>query len=140
PTAANSMMVNPTRSRIMRAVRSKNTKPEIRVRSALHRAGFRFRIHSKYLPGIPDIVFPARKKAIFVNGCFWHAHGCLQSRPPTSNLEYWTPKLKANKNRDAANYRHLRSLGWRSLTIWECELKAMDQLLAKTIKFLRAKR
>ena len=125
------------RSEVMARIRSKDTRPEKQLRSALHRAGFRFRLHRRSLPGSPDLVFPAKRKAIFVHGCFWHAHRCKHgSRRPQSNQDYWLPKLAANKQRDARNRRRLAALGWRSLTVWECEVRK-GKALAKAVRFLR---
>src|ERR1043166_4715922 len=110
------------RSAVMRAVKSKGTKPEIKVRRLLHKAGYRYRLHRKDLPGNPDLVFPSRRAVIFVHGCFWHRHkGC--GRMPKSKLSYWLPKLEANKTRDQKNQRALRRSGWRVLVIWECQLR-----------------
>lgn len=125
------------RSARMRLIHSKDTKPEKALRSALHRAGFRFRLHARHLPGSPDMVFPGRRKVIFVHGCFWHSHRCQgPSRKPKSNLEYWIPKLERTRKRDAMNRRRLTALGWRSLTIWECELREIDKALRKATRFL----
>ena len=125
------------RSVRMSLIRSGDTKPEKRLRSALHRSGFRYRLHVRSLPGTPDIVFPGRRKAIFVHGCFWHSHRCQRpSRKPKSNRAYWLPKLDANRKRDARNRRRLSALGWQSLTIWECEIRAIDKALAKVERFL----
>ena len=125
------------RSEVMARIRSKDTKPEKQLRSALHRAGFRFRLHRRSLPGSPDLVFPARRKAIFVHGCFWHSHRCKNgSRLPKSNRDYWVPKLAENKRRDRKNRRKLAALGWRSLTVWECEVRK-GTALAKAVRFLR---
>ena len=125
------------RSARMSLIRSGDTKPEKRLRSVLHRAGFRFRLHDRSLPGTPDIVFPSRRKAIFVHGCFWHLHKCQRpSRTPKSNRAYWIPKLEANKKRDERNRRKLTAFGWRVLTVWECELRTIDKALAKATRFL----
>jgi DNA mismatch endonuclease, patch repair protein len=116
----------------MQAVKTKDTGPEIAVRRLLHRLGYRYRLHRKDLPGRPDIVFPGRKKAIFVHGCFWHAHDCAKGRAPKSRLEYWGPKLARNVARDAENVAALRTLGWTILTVWQCELhetKALERRL-----------
>ncbi len=108
----------------MAAVRSKNTKPEMLVRRLVHSMGYRYRLHRKDLPGKPDLAFPARRKVIFVHGCFWHQHeSCKGSRMPKSNLDYWTPKLERNQIRDAERREELRLRGWDSLVLWECELK-----------------
>ncbi len=114
------------RSRNMAAIKSKNMKPERVVRSAAHKLGLRFRLHRKDLPGKPDLVFPKWKVAVFVHGCFWHQHAdenCKLSRMPKSNLDYWRPKLQRNVTRDAKNTETLQALGWRVITIWECETK-----------------
>ena len=124
------------RSEVMRRVRGKDTKPEMLLRSALHRAGFRFRLHRRSLPGAPDIVFPGRRKAIFVHGCFWHSHRCKRARKPASNRDYWIPKLAENKKRDARDRRGLTALGWSSLVVWECQLRTMDRVMEKVEKFL----
>lgn len=108
----------------MSAIKSENTRPEMLVRSLLHRLGFRFRIHVGSLPGRPDIVLPKYLTVIFVNGCFWHQHAkCKNGRTPSSNLEYWEPKLRKNIERDRKNYKSLRKLGWKVLVVWECKLK-----------------
>ncbi|MEO5972294.1 MAG: DNA mismatch endonuclease Vsr [Sphingomicrobium sp.] len=124
------------RSKIMSSVGTKDTGPEMRLRRVLHSAGFRYRLHPKNLPGRPDIVFPARRKVIFVHGCFWHAHGCTKGRPPKSKAEYWGPKLAANKDRDVRRIHQLRELGWRSLTVWQCELADPVAVLQRVQKFL----
>lgn len=124
------------RRRIMRAVRGKDTSPEWAVRRLLHGLGYRYRLHRKDLPGKPDIVFPGRRKVVFVHGCFWHAHGCRIGRPPKSRLEYWLPKLEANKRRDAEKLAGLEALGWRALTVWQCEIADRDTLAARLRAFL----
>lgn len=124
----------------MRAVKSKHTRPEKLLRSALHRTGFRFRLHRRSLPGNPDLVFVRQKKVIFVNGCFWHLHNCPNVRRPTTNLSYWLPKLEGNRARDKRNRRALSALGWGSLTVWECHLKSPDRAVARAIRFLRGLR
>jgi DNA mismatch endonuclease, patch repair protein len=111
------------RSENMRQIRSKNTKPEVLLRSRLHKMGYRFRLHRKDLPGKPDIVFPGRRKAIFVHGCFWHQHpGCREGRLPGTRLEYWRPKLQRNQERDSDAIERLHKLGWDTITLWECEV------------------
>lgn len=112
-----------TRSEIMRKVRSEGTSPEMKVRRALHAAGFRFRLHRKDLPGKPDLVLPRYRLVVFVHGCFWHWHGCKRSRMPASNRDYWTAKIERNTRRDVANLEALERLGWRVRLVWECELK-----------------
>lgn len=124
------------RRRIMQSVRTKDTGPELTVRRALFAAGYRFRLHRKDLPGSPDIVLPGRKKAIFVHGCFWHGHGCTKGRGPKSHIEYWGPKLEANKERDWRNRSALIKLGWHVLTIWQCELSDTELLTQQLRTFL----
>ena len=111
----------------MSRIRGKSTSPEIAVRKALHKAGFRFRLHRKDLPGKPDIVLPKYKTVIFVHGCFWHSHGCKDSRTPKTNTEFWCSKLTQNVRRDMGNIRNLKNLGWNVKVIWECEIK--DQFI-----------
>ena len=121
----------------MRKVKSKDTKPEIIVRRLVHRMGYRFRLHRKELPGTPDLVFPLRKKVIFVNGCFWHGHDCKHgARIPSENRDYWVKKISGNVNRDMKNTDELAVLGWRTLVIWECELKDYAALGNKIVNFL----
>lgn len=118
------------RSWNMSRIRSKDTKPEIQVRSALHNAGFRFRLHRKDLPGKPDIVLPKYKTVIFVNGCFWHQHSeCKRSNIPKSNREYWEQKLARNVENDRKNKILLEELGYSVYVIWECEVKDIDKLI-----------
>ena len=132
------MSPDPLRSRTMRAVPSRNTKPELQLRSILHRLGYRFRLHRKDLPGSPDIVFPSRRRVIFVHGCFWHGHSCKRgARAPKENAEYWRTKIARNVNRDQKVHDELRQLGWQTLIIWECELRD-EQLEGKLRAFLEA--
>lgn len=124
------------RSEIMSRVLSKNTRPEMVVRRMLHRAGYRYRLHRTDLPGKPDLVFIARKKVIFVHGCFWHMHeGCAQARMPKSRVEFWAKKLLSNKERDARNIAELEHLGWRVMVVWECDLRRTE-LLEQMRQFL----
>lgn len=111
------------RSRMMRAVRQKNTQPEMALRRAVHAAGGRYRLHVRALPGSPDLVFPARRLAVFVHGCFWHGHACRAGRPPATRTDYWLPKLAANAERDARKTAELEAIGWRVAIVWECVLK-----------------
>lgn len=112
------------RSAIMRAVKSRNTGPEIIVRKALHARGCRFRLGDGGLPGRPDVVLPSRQAVIFVHGCFWHGHGCARgARVPKTNRDYWTKKIARNVARDAANAAVLSSMGWRVAIVWECETR-----------------
>jgi len=128
---------SPERSRIMRAVKGKDTSPERFVRSLLHRAGYRFRLHRRDLPGNPDIVFPGRRKVIFVHGCFWHGHDCKRgARLPKTNVAYWEEKIQRNKERDARHRRDLKEQAWQVCTVWECELKSPDRLREHLSKFL----
>jgi DNA mismatch endonuclease (patch repair protein) len=120
----------------MQAVRGKDTAPELAVRSLLHRMGYRFRLHRKDLPGTPDIVLPGRRAAIFVHGCFWHGHGCKIGQPPKSRLDYWLPKIEANRERDGHKAAALQAAGWRVLTVWQCEIKDLDVLEARLWNFL----
>ncbi len=125
------------RSLIMSRVRSKNTKPELIVRSFVHGLGFRFRLHRRDLPGNPDIVLPKHKKVIFVHGCFWHGHAaCSRSKRPATNQAFWDKKLDGNIERDRRFRRELRQLGWKVLTVWECEIKNSEKLIRKLERFL----
>lgn len=127
------------RSANMAQIRSTNTKPELWVRSTLHRAGYRFRVHGRGLPGKPDIVFSAKRKVIFVHGCFWHQHEsptCRDSRRPRSNGSYWNAKLEKNVERDARNAQQLKELGWEVLTVWECELQSREAFRDKLMSFI----
>ena len=117
-----------TRSRMMAGIRGKNTKPERAIRSALHSAGFRYRIHVAELPGKPDIVFPKYKAVIFVHGCFWHRHaGCWWSTTPSSNAAFWTDKFAKNVERDNRNIGDLKKMGWRVAIVWDCALRVQLQ-------------
>lgn len=111
------------RSRNMSHIRSKNTKPEEKVRKYLFSKGFRYRKNVCTLPGCPDIVLPKYRTVVFVNGCFWHKHDCPRFVWPSSNKEYWIPKIQRNVERDKENTRRLISQGWNVLVVWECELK-----------------
>lgn len=124
------------RSANMRAIRSKDMRPELAVRSLVHKLGYRFRLHRKDLPGKPDLVFPSRRKVIFVHGCFWHAHDCKISHAPKSNLQYWGPKLERNRARDEKNIGTLRADGWKTMVIWECDLKDLAALQSRLEGFL----
>ena len=128
------------RSAVMSRVRSKDSRPEMFVRRLVFALGYRYRLHVSGIPGRPDLVFRGRRKVIFVHGCFWHRHAsCALARLPKSRLEFWLPKLDANRRRDRKNVRSLRRKGWSVLTIWECDLG--DPHLPSTIKrFLDAQR
>lgn len=124
-----------TRSRMMAGIRGKNTKPELIVRSFLHRAGLRFRLHAK-LPGKPDLVLPKYRAAVFVHGCFWHRHkGCRHATTPANNAMFWQKKFASNMFRDARINQQLEELGWRVLVIWSCELD--ERRLAKLATTIR---
>ena len=125
----------------MRAIRSSGTKAEIKVRHLLHSLGYRYRLNRKDLPGKPDIVFPGRRKVIFVHGCFWHQHedpACADGRMPKSRLNYWVPKLTRNRQRDKENEAALKAAGWDVLVVWECEVEKFppEELISKLIFFL----
>ena len=118
------------RSWNMSRIRGRDTKPELRLRSALHHRGLRYRVCRSDLPGKPDIVFSRQRLAIQVRGCFWHQHeGCDKGRLPKSNVDYWKPKLEGNSRRDGINDRRLHTLGWRVLVFWECELLTQDAIV-----------
>lgn len=126
------------RRRTMQAVKSENTAPEMTVRRLVHRMGYRFRLHRKDLPGKPDLVFPRLHKVVFVHGCFWHGHECDRgARVPVHNRDYWTRKVARNKERDKAVLALLKSHGWDSLVIWECDLKKDQALRGRVKRFLR---
>ena len=127
------------RSENMRAIRSKDTTPEMAVRSLVHRLGYRFRLHRQDLPGKPDLVFPARRKVILVHGCFWHAHGCKTGLVPKSNKDFWLPKLRGNKARDRKTLKALAQQGWDVLVIWQCELKDSHAVGLRVKRFLGRK-
>lgn len=124
------------RRRLMQAVKGKDTAPELAVRSLLHRLGYRFRLHRRDLPGTPDIVLPGRRVAIFVHGCYWHGHGCRIGRLPKSRLDYWGPKIDANRARDARKEAALAAAGWRVLVVWQCEIKDEENLAERLVRFL----
>lgn len=128
------------RSKQMRLVRSKDTRPEMLVRHLVHRLGYRYRLHRTDLPGRPDLVFPSRKKTIFVHGCFWHAHTCRLGRMPKSHLRYWKNKIQRNKERDVVTLRRLRGMRWKSLVLWECQLRDVNVLSRRIDRFLRKRR
>lgn len=122
------------RSQIMARVRSCNTSPELAVRRTLHAAGFRFRLHRKDLPGNPDLVLPRYRTAVYVNGCFWHWHGCRRSRMPATNRDYWEKKIARNVERDGLNQARLKAIGWSARTIWECELASGTDALIRDLQ------
>jgi DNA mismatch endonuclease (patch repair protein) len=113
--------------------------PELAVRRLVHKLGYRFRLHRKDLPGKPDLVFPSRRKVIFVHGCFWHAHKCKIAHVPKSNTSYWDAKLKRNRERDIKNIKALHAASWESLVIWECEMKDGAAVGTRVAKFLESR-
>lgn len=116
------------RSYNMSRIRGRDTKPELLIRRGLHARGYRFRLHHRSLPGRPDIVFPARRAAILIHGCFWHGHSCPMFRLPTTRAELWLSKIQANRARDARVAEELTAAGWRQLTVWECALRGPARL------------
>lgn len=125
------------RSERMSRVRSKDTKPELKVRRLVHSLGYRYRLHATRLPGCPDLVFGTRRKAIFVHGCFWHRHDdCPLCRMPKSRLRFWKAKLNANRQRDLANQAKLTEMGWELMILWECEVGNTDELASRIHAFL----
>ncbi|PPD45920.1 MAG: very short patch repair endonuclease [Methylocystis sp.] len=125
------------RSAIMRAVKSRDTAPELAVRALLRAFAPGYRLHRKDIPGSPDIAYIGRRQAIFVHGCFWHGHDCARgARCPRANADYWRAKIARNRARDAANETSLHQLGWRALIVWECELKDAPALAGKLRAFL----
>ena len=125
------------RKKNMTAIKSRHTKPEMIVRSIVHRLGYRFRLHDKKLPGKPDIVLPRHKKIILVHGCFWHIHDCKRGNvTPKTNVEYWQNKRLRNVERDQENLEIYKKSGWKVLTVWECETKDAVNLENELVKFL----
>ncbi|PZQ11909.1 MAG: very short patch repair endonuclease [Ancylobacter novellus] len=125
------------RSAVMRAVKSRDTRPEMLVRRTAHALGYRFRLHRKDLPGSPDLVFPRFGTAVFVHGCFWHGHECARgSRKPKTNAAYWEAKIARNVARDERAREALEAAGWRVVTLWECELKDRDALAERLSRSL----
>src|SRR5689334_17518890 len=118
----------------MRRIRSRNTGPELVVRRLVHKLGYRYRLHRNDLPGKPDLVFPCLRKVIFVHGCFWHQHsGCREGRIPGTRREYWLPKLMRNQERDALARKALKTKGWKTLVLWECQIKS-DLALERAVR------
>lgn len=121
----------------MRAVKSRDTSAEMKVRRLVHSLGYRYRVHRRDLPGKPDLVFSARRAVIFVHGCFWHQHDCPRgARTPKTHRDYWVRKLRNNQQRDADHQKRLRRMGWRSLVLWECELRDHGPLGRRIRRFL----
>ncbi len=128
------------RSAIMSRIRSNDTGPELSVRRFLHANGYRYRLHRKDLPGKPDIVFPSRRCALFVHGCFWHGHHCQQGvNQPKSRKEYWVPKISKNRLRDERAVEMLQDQGWRVLVLWECEIRQVQVAQNRIVTFLGPK-
>ena len=132
-----------TRSRMMAGIRGKDTKPELVIRSALHRRGLRFRLHDASLPGKPDLVLPKFRTVVFIHGCFWHRHECQYFKWPGSNKNFWRSKLLGNVRRDAVTMGVLKLAGWRVCVLWECALKqktsgVVDRMLDRVAKWIRA--
>ncbi|MFC1764406.1 very short patch repair endonuclease [Planctomycetota bacterium] len=124
------------RSQIMASVGTRDTCAEMGVRRLVHRMGYRYALHRSDLPGKPDLVFPSRRKIIFVNGCFWHGHRCRYGRLPKSRPEYWGPKIEKNKCRDKRQRRELKRQGWDVIVVWQCQLKKAEWLCEKIDNFL----
>jgi DNA mismatch endonuclease (patch repair protein) len=124
------------RSEIMSRIRGKNTRPEMIVRKFIWSHGLRYRLHSKKLPGTPDLVFVSKKKVIFVNGCFWHGHSCKIDKLPKTNIDFWRNKIYRNQRRDAVTKRKLKILGWKYLILWECKLRK-PETFDKILLFLK---
>lgn len=123
----------------MGLVRARDTGPELVVRRLVHADGYRYRLYRRDLPGSPDLVFPSRHKVILVHGCFWHRHaGCQLARLPKSRLDFWIPKLEANRRRDARDRRALERAGWSVLVVWECQLARPDRVRRALRRFLNA--
>ena len=117
----------------MAGIRGSNTKPELVIRSALHRQGYRFRLHRKDLPGKPDLVFPQHRAVLLVHGCFWHGHGCHLFKWPKTREQFWRNKIASNVERDHRQFAALVSMGWRVATVWECALKGRNRLSIETV-------
>lgn len=125
------------RVRTMRAVRAANTTPELKVRRMIFAWGYRYRLHDRKLPGCPDIIFSSMRKIIFVHGCFWHGHRCPAGlNRPRSNSDYWETKLERNRSRDVVNREKLRKLHWKTLVLWECELRKIASVERRVRTFL----
>jgi DNA mismatch endonuclease, patch repair protein len=132
--------VDPARRKLMSRVRAKDSRPEMVVRRLLHAQGYRFRLHRRDLPGTPDLVFPGRKKVIFVHGCFWHRHPeCARTTTPKTRAAYWQAKFDTNVARDIRNQHDLRELGWSTEIVWECQTKDTDALKSQLERFLGRK-
>ena len=128
------------RQRCMASISGKNTKPELIVRKLLYSLGYRYRLHSSSLPGKPDLVFPGKRKVIFIHGCFWHRHDCKKGNSmPSKNSDFWQKKLTNNASRDNRNISELKKLGWEVLVIWECQIKDLQLLVLNLHSYLQVK-
>jgi DNA mismatch endonuclease (patch repair protein) len=132
-----------TRSRMMSGIKGRDTKPEMTIRRGLHKAGFRYRLHSEQMPGKPDLILPRHRAAVFVNGCFWHGHRCELFKWPATRIDFWRTKIEGNVARDAIAIERLVAAGWRVLTVWECALKGPGRLpphdtIAKCVFWIRS--
>lgn len=138
-TRRNDLSVRDGISLRMRRVKQRDTAPELIVRKVLFAAGYRYRIHRRDLPGSPDVVFPGRRKVVFVNGCFWHGHeDCPRASLPKTRLEYWRDRISINRERDVRSIAALEKLGWTVDTIWECETRDVISLERRLIRFLQS--
>lgn len=131
------------RREVMASISAKNTKPELLLRKALHREGFRYRLHDKNLPGKPDLVFRGLNAVVFVNGCFWHGHDCHLFKVPATNREFWETKIKTNRTRDNKNRNLLLEQNWRVLIVWECSTRGkgrleFEELIADVTNWLKS--
>jgi len=131
------------RSQMMAGIKGKNTKPEVAIRKALFKKGYRYRLHKKNLPGKPDLVLAKYNTVIFIHGCFWHRHDCHLFKWPSTRPEFWKDKINGNKTRDLKHLKELRELKWRVLVIWECAWKGkykrpLDEITMLTEKFLKS--
>jgi DNA mismatch endonuclease, patch repair protein len=124
------------RSALMSRIKPTDTKPELTIRGILFKLGYRYRLHGRKLAGKPDIVFPGRRRVIFVHGCFWHRHTCGRAYQPKIRAQFWQTKFDANVSRDKRNIAELRNLGWKTLVIWECEVDDVNALQQRLLRFL----
>jgi DNA mismatch endonuclease (patch repair protein) len=134
------IMTAEERSHRMSLIRSRDTVPELTLRRALHAMGLRYRIHVSKLPGRPDVVFPSRRVAVFVNGCFWHGHRCPAGHVPKSNSTFWRTKVETNRSRDARNILKLRNSGWKVIVVWECQVRSALGLTGEAARVASAVR
>lgn len=134
-----------TRSRMMSGIRSRNTRPELTIRSELHKLGYRFRLHSAKVPGHADLVLPGFRVAIHIHGCFWHGHDCSIFKRPGTRRKFWSSKFRRNRKRDKVVVRKTLDAGWRHLTLWECAFRGPDQIglneaMARVVKWIQGRR